>query len=252
MERDLDYWKSSRIRWVVAVLALLVCGSIAFRSLFPKDEPRNFLNNPPQSWSYLRGYAAGIGWAVADIRHKRAYILLAGLSGGCLDRETGLTIWSVGCVVDKGIDGIVDGYNRIIRTYVRWEGPPEYSRKRWEQMLFNLNDYFDTRARQEPPQPLVVDGLPVLASDGKTKVWLRSRRKSQPDDIVYDLAWEPDVVCLSWPVWPKEGALQYFPGPPGSDLLLLRGRMGRTKDTEVTAVFDMRFFSYLRTEERKI
>jgi hypothetical protein len=32
----------------------------------------------------------------------------------------------------------------------------------------------------------------------------------------------------------------YYPGPPGSDLLLLRGIAGRTKDV-LTMAFDMRY-----------
>lgn len=199
-----------------------------------------------------------MGWAAADIKDNRAYILLAGLPGACLDRETGLTIWSVGCVVDNGIDGLVDGYNRIIRLYVRWKGPPSYSRKQWEKILFGLNEYFDDRAKREPPQHLVADGPPVLAPDGRTRVWLKSRHKPKYDRVDYFLTWEPDVECLAWP-WPRHGVLEYYPGPPGSDLLLLRGVQAREKEvasvlvdreTEVTSVFDMRFYSILRSESK--
>ncbi len=241
-------YRIRRIRLWAPLLILFFSGLISIKFLFPRDESRKFLNTPPQGWSYLRGYCAGIRWAAADIRQDRAYILAAGLTGPALDRETGLTTWSVGCLVDNGIEGMAAGYNRIIRSYVRWKGPPSYSRKQWEKILFGLNRYFDDRAKREPPQRLVADGPPVLAPDGKTKIWLKSRHNPKYERVDYLLAWEPNIECLVWP-WPRNRTLEYYPGPVGSDVLLLRGGLARekdrptaviTQDTIVTVAFDMR------------
>lgn len=222
--------------------------------LFPKDPTRNFLKHNPEGWSYLRGYCAGMRWGKADLEENRALILGAGsVPGGAWDEETGLRTWSLDCTADHGMHGIADGYNRIVRLWVRLNGPPPFSRKRWESMLLHLSEYFDKRSQTNPPETFMVDGPPILASDGVTKVFLKSR----PQDK-YWITWETKIkspfwsplsnnypiVFSTWPLRPREGVLLYYPGPPGSDLLLLRGQAGRTKDV-MTAAFDMRYGFFL-------
>ena len=219
---------------------------LAFHFLFPKDPARNFLHHPPSGWSYLRGYCAGIGWAKADLKENRAFILVAGLPGAALDQETGLRNYGLDCVVDAGREGITEGYNQIVRSWIRVKGAPVYSRKKWEGILYNLTDYFDNNSRITSPVYFVVDGEPILGPDGLTKIFLKSRRRT--DDTKYLITWEPDIEYSTWPLMPKDDALQYYPGPPGSELIFLRGFHANTRE-EATAAFDFRYGFYLRYEE---
>jgi hypothetical protein len=235
-----------RLLWAGIVAIVLGSGFVASVYVFPKDPARTFLYHNPSDWSYIRGYCAGMGWAKADIDENRALIL-----GGSpiLDQETGLRAWGLDCTADRGMEGVADGYNRIVRLWVHLKGSPPYSRKQWERILFQLTEYFDNRSQTEPPERLVVDGAPILASDGTTKVFLRFR---QPDThlIAWDTKikspfWSPlpdngPFECSTWPLRPKEGVLLYYPGPPGSDLLFLRGLAGPTRDV-MTMAFDMRY-----------
>ena len=232
--------------WLGAAITIVTVGIFAAHYLFPKDPSRTFLNSAGNGWSYIRGYFAGMGWAKADIEENRALILGG---GALLDQETGLRAWALDCTADLGMAGVADGYNRIVRLWVHLKGPPSYSRKRWEDILFHLTEYFDKRAETEPPESFVVNGPPILASDGETKVFLRFR---QPNTylITWDAKlkspfWSPlqdngPFECSTSPLWPNEGVLLYYPGPPGSDLLFLRGRVRGTKDA-MTMAFDMRW-----------
>ncbi len=190
-----------------------------------------------------------MGWAKADLEENRALILGGGSPGGPLDQETGLRAWELDCCADPGMEGVADGYNRIVRLWVHLKGPPPYSRKRWESMLLHLSEYFNNRAKTEPPIPFIADGPPILASDGVTKVFLKIRGSDK-----YLITWEAGNTSRFWsplpnegpiefstsPLSAKNGVLLYFPGPPGSDLLLLRGRAGHSQK-EMTAAFDMRY-----------
>ena len=97
--------------WAAIVLAIIGAGIFAAHYLFPKDPDRAFLNRAQTGWSYIRGYFAGMGWAKADLEENRAYIL-----GGeaLLDKETGLRGRGLDCTVDRGMEGVADGYNRIV------------------------------------------------------------------------------------------------------------------------------------------
>lgn len=144
---------------------------------------------------------------------------------------------------------MADGYNRIVRLWVQLKGPPAYSRKQWEGILFHLTEHFSNKARTILPERFIVDGPPIIASDGVTKVFLKSRRHDR-----CLITWEAGTTSRFWsplpnkgpiefstsPLSPRDGALLYFPGPPGSDLLLLRGRAGNSQK-EMTAAFDMRY-----------
>jgi len=237
---------AKRRAWVAAAVTLVAVGIFAAHYLFPKDPDRTFLHRAQSGWSYTRGYFAGMGWARADIKENRALIL-----GGSdlLDQETGLRKWGLDCTADRGVDGVADGYNRIVRLWVHLKGSPPYSRKQWEGILFHLNEYFDKRAQTEPPEHLLVNGPPILASDGITKVFVKSLQHDAYlitwDTKIKSPFWSPlpdngPFGSSIWPLRPNEGVLLYYPGPPGSDLLLLRGRAGRTKDV-MTMAFDMRY-----------
>ena len=115
--------------------------------LVSEDPARHFLNHNVTGWGYTRGYFAGMGWAKTDLEEGRALILGPGSLGGPLDQGTGLYAWELDCVRDHGMDGVVDGYNRIVRLWVCLKGPPSYSRKRWKSMLFHLTEYFKKRVR---------------------------------------------------------------------------------------------------------
>ena len=240
MNRKLLFWLMIPI--TVAAMTLL-----AYHFLFPRDPARNFLHDPPTGWSYLRGYCAGIGWASADLKEDKAFILVAGLPGAALDRETGLRNYGLDCVVDAGREGITDGYNRVVRSWIRIKGTPAYSRKKWEGILYSLTDYFDNKSRNTSPESLVADGRPIIGPDGRTKLFLKSRRRT--GDTKYLITWAPDIEYSTWPLMPKDDALQYYPGPFGSDLLFLRGFHANTGE-EATAAFDLRYGFYLRYEER--
>jgi hypothetical protein len=200
------------------------------------------------------------GWAEADLEEDRALILGG---GPMLDQETGLRTWELDCTRDKGMDGVADRYNRIVRLWVRLKGPPSYSpRKRWEGILFHLTEYFDKKAMTEAPERFIADGPPIIASDGVTKVFLKSRQTDS--DLKYLITWntaikspfgsplppasESDPIEFSpWPLSTNEGLLLYYPGPSGSDLLLLRGLAGHSKK-QMTAAFDMRYGFLLKYE----
>jgi hypothetical protein len=238
-----------KLIWTAVAITIVSAGIFAAHYLFPKDPDRAFLNRAHTGWSYTRGYCAGMRWAKADIEEDRALILGGGSPGGPLDRETGLRTWELDCTADHGMDGVRDGYNRIVRLWVHLKGPPSYSRKRWESMLFHLGEYFNKRAQTEPPIPFIADGPPILAPDSETKVFLKARSRDK-----YLLTWEAGTTSRFWspfsrkgpiefstsPLSPRDGVLLYLPGPPGSDLLLLRGRAGNSQKV-MTAAFDMRY-----------
>ena len=238
------------------IIMSISVGIILILYLFPKDPDRNYLQDPPHGWSYIRGYCAGMGWAKADLEERKAFILTAGLPAAALDQETGLRIQGLDCVIDAGRKGIVEGYNRTVRHWIHQKGVPEYSRKRWESVLFHLTEYFDRRAQTDPPEEFMVNGPPILSSNNLTKVFLKSQQSDK-----YLLIWEAGVKnpfwspfsnigpieFSTWPMLAKQGLLLYYPGPPGSDLLLLRGQAGRTTG-EMTGAFDMRYGSWIRYE----
>jgi hypothetical protein len=176
--------------WAAVAITIVSVGIFAPHYLFPKDPDRTFLNRAQTGWSYVRGYFAGIGWAKADLEENRALIMGG---GPMLDQETGPRTWGLDCTVDRGMEGVADGYNRIVRLWVRLKGSPPYSRKQWEGILFHLTEYFDKRAQTEPPENFVVDGPPILASDGITKVSLKFRK---PD--TYLITWDTKIKSPFW------------------------------------------------------
>ena len=245
-----------RLLWAGAVLTIVGGGFVASFYVLPKDPARTFLYHNPSGWSYIRGYCAGMGWARADLEEDPALILGGGSLDGTLDQETGLRTWELDCTADRGMAGVADGYNRIVRLWVYLKGPPAYSRKQWESMLFHLTEHFNSRAQSIPPERFIVDGPPIIASDGVTKVFLKVRHSD-----IYLITWEAGNTSRFWsplpnkgpiefstsPLSPRDGVLLYFPGPLGSDLLLLRGQAGHSKK-EMTVAFDMRYGFFLRYE----
>lgn len=233
---------------IIIVLMFLVCVILAVNLyVFPSNA--SYRDCGPQTgWSYLRGYCIGMGFALKELNARRAVLVASGDSSYMLDKETGLNIWASGCCPDRGMDGYSAGFNWMIHQNIRWNGYPENSRKQWEDILFNLNAYFDERARTEEPVPMLVDGPPITAPDGKTLIYLKPRDHPYK---VYHFRWEPERWGPVWPISPIKDVIQYFPGPPGSDVLIFRGTYGRSKHLEITGAFDLRKGWWLKFDKER-
>jgi hypothetical protein len=203
--------------------------------------------------SVLLGVIAG----AEDLASHKAVRALVGANDKNLDRETGLTILSEGCVADQGMFAYADGYNRIVNLFIQLRGIPSNSRKPWDEILFRLNAYFDEREKTETPLKLIVDGKPVFTFDGKTRISLASIKRTDAMAWAYELRWgQQEYLLLT--IWPHaDGTIQCFPGPPESDFVLLRGGdasrflyPGIDRYT-VTIALDLRFGLVLE-EEAKI
>ena len=222
---------------IIIALIFLACVILAVNLyVFPGNAPYRECG-PETGWSYLRGYCVGVGFALKEINAGRAVLVAAGDNDPMLDRETGLNIWGSGCCPDRGMEGYSAGFNWMVHQYIRWNGYPENSRKQWEDILFNLNAYFDERARTEEPVPMLVDGPPIKASDGNTHISLKYRNYPYQK---FWIEWAPGKEAPAWPISPINGSIMCFPGPPLSDFFIIRGMYGRSKHLEITGAFDMR------------
>jgi len=92
-----------------------------------------------------------------------------------LDRETGLPIYGLGCVVDGELLGREEGYNARIKEHIAAHGPPASSFKKYERELFDLKAYFEERARTEEPIRLEEDGPEVRSPDESYGIRLAAR-----------------------------------------------------------------------------
>ena len=198
----------------------------------------------PIGFSYLRGYRLGAAQAKKDIEDSRAMIL--DLSDGpyeeSVDRRTGLNMWYMGDVTDRGTAGYVAGYNGTVYTFIEKNGIPSYSWKRWESIIFNAREYFDRRSAEH--QFLILrNGVEGPRSPYSNKaIMLRTNNTG-----IY-------FICLgsgfsscntAWPVSPQNGELKCVWGPDGSNLLFIRGNYCRTNNP-VIGVFE------ITTEIRKL
>jgi hypothetical protein len=232
---------------LILIVVLLGVSFLTAKYLFTSNISYRSLNTQT-GWSYLRGYCIGMAFAREELRSDTAVIIMTG-DNWLLDRETGLNIWSTGCCPDKGMEGYIRGYNLMVHRYIRRKGYPLNSRKKWEDVLFNLNSYFDKRAQSERPMRLSVNGPPIVAPDGKTLLYLKSR-KDFPG-FRYDMQWEPDRTCSLWPISPQNNCVECFLGPPGSDLILFRGVAEHQEEKDLTGAFDMRTGFWLQFDKER-
>jgi len=94
---------------------------------------------------------------------------------------------------------------------------------------------------------LQADGAAILSQERGIPITLKSYQSNSGTD--YLLTVGSDGVTTAWEVRPRNGRLQYFSGPSGSDIIVIRGQAGHT-DVESTGALDLRSGFWLRTEER--
>ena len=256
--------KKSRLFWAGCLIAVVGAGVLGCRILFPRNAPRWYLYDSRQSevelkgrfaWSYLRAYCLGVTAAAEDLARNKAVLVTIGHTDEKLDERTGLTILTQGSVADRGMFGYAAGYNRIVDVFIRLRGIPSNSRKPWEQILSNVNEYFDSRAKDDPPLQLVVDGKPVIMSDGRQVSFL-SHENPNHKVIYYDLKWGNEIYPLLTFYPHSDDTMQFYPGPPGSDFVVLRGGDGNQfvypgiERVTVTIALDLRFGMILGQAEK--
>ncbi len=224
--------KRKRFLLFAACLILIAGGGfVARRTFFPRNAPRWYLNSSEQELkarygrTYLRAYCLGATAAAEDLIANKAVFVTTGDISEHFDQETGLTMLSLGGDADKGMFGYAAGYNRIVGAFIRLRGIPSNSRKPWQQILSHLNEYYDSRAGSEPALQLALDAKPTRMPDGR-QVSFTSELNINHRVVWYNLKLG-DVLYPLLTFYPhSDGTMQLYSGPPGSDLLILRGGDG--------------------------
>jgi len=190
----------------------------------------------PTGFSYLRGYRLGLAQAKKDISDSKAVILDPNDSlEESVDRATGLLLWPMGDVTDRGTDGYVAGYNATIYAHIKKHGIPAYSWKRWEDIIFNAAAYFD-RDPNLKPDILRNGSTGITSPESDTLITLKTNAAGNVYLICFGL--DSNNCEMAWPVSPVNDELKCVWGPRGSNLLFIRGLYCRTK-TPVTGVLDV-------------
>jgi len=234
--------QSWRLWVVVVVIASLAMGGLKIY-LYPGAFGRNWT---PVGFSYLRGYRLGIAQAREDLANRQAVIMNAvDSSEELVDRATGLHLWSMGDMTDRGTNGYVAGYNDTVHANIRANGIPSYSWKKWEGIIFNAGDYFAKRSLREPPISLHVGGSSITNALSNSVITLRPNGSGT--GYLISVTANLDNWVTTWPVSPEDGELSCIWGPAGSDLLIVRGLYARSS-SPVTAVLDAHRGIWLRFE----
>ena len=126
----------------------------------------------PVGMTYLRGYRLGVMQARDDLGKQTAMVLELGDNGG-IDRSSGLRIWSMGDVWDRGTEGYIAGYNDVVKSHISRHGVPKYSWKQWEDIIFNAAAYFD-RDPNLRPEILRNGSAGITSPDSKSLVTLKT------------------------------------------------------------------------------
>lgn len=98
---------------------------------------------------YRRGYDEGVSQAEDEFANHKATIYVQGTDaiGEKLDEDTGLnSTWIAGCFQSDFILGRAEGHNERLEELIDLHGIPSYSRKKWEDVLFALSNYFSARS----------------------------------------------------------------------------------------------------------
>lgn len=213
-------WRFFRrpLAWVILIGVLVVLIAAVVALTFMPD-----LN-------YASGYRDGAAAARKDLAQGRAVNLFSGLPrwSEMLDWETGLPNQTTGCAIDPKIEGYVAGYRKTVSDYIAEHGLPPNSRKKWESILFDLQKYYEDRARDGSPEVLRLDGK-VVSPDGRTAVRLMIQPATPdiPDAYLVGTVQrgsQKSVEWSAWPLGPENQRLACFWGPDGGDFLILRGR----------------------------
>jgi hypothetical protein len=186
----------------------------------------------PIGFSYLRGDRLGISQAKKDIAESRAMILDPNDAAHeeFVDRRTGLRLWYMGDVTDRGTVGYVHGYNTTVDDYIARKGIPVYSWKEWEGIIFNARDYYDRQAKSQPPSSLR-KGIGSLKSPySNATITLQINNMG-----IYFICLDADFSNCNtpWPVSPQDEELKCVWGPEGSKLLFIKGNYCRTRNPAI-------------------
>jgi len=239
----------------VAVVALLVClATSALWLWYPFGDTWSAPSLP--MLGYMRAYDQGVAEARRDLAADRAVNLHYGLPewDERLDRATGLPNRTTGCLVDDRIKGYVRGYRATVSAHIAKHGLPANSRKPWEPILFDLLGYFSRRKAAGPPLTLVVDGDEAASPDGNcvVRAWIRKPTDDIPDAYLCGTIRSASGKETEWsgyPLSPENKSLEYFWGPSGSDVLVVRGYCSYGKEPGLlTGALDLRSGCWLRYE----
>jgi hypothetical protein len=230
----------------------LVCACLlAFPSLsFAQPAAEGLVATP--GGDYGAGYKAGAAEADKDLEEGVAAFYIYGTreSPEFLDRKTGLPCDVIaGCVVNNTILGRAAGYNDRINEYIVERGLPSNSFKRWEKELFDLQGYFEKRAKTAKPHRLTLGGPAAISPDGESAIWLVRKQSKERDGTMSDyLQFVVTVGAVDRkPFGAHDGAsnIEVFWGPNGSGFAVIRAQ--EEKLTVYTAV-DVKRGKSLRIE----
>jgi hypothetical protein len=194
--------------------------------------------------SYASGFSRGQAEARRDIKEGCMSIYQYGRRdlGDDLDRETGLPIVRIGgCRVDDSVEGRGDGYNQAIMAEIARSGPPSYSFKPWETILFDLPAFFDQRSAARESRRISPDGRAQSLPDG---VWslrlLKSSGLETPNaagECVLSLIRGPETRAVL--TCDASGEIELVSGPKGSRFVVVR------------SVVISRFYEYVAIDVRR-
>jgi hypothetical protein len=201
-------------------------------------------------YAYLEGYWIGHSDARNDIANGHANIIYVGEElDSKIDPETGLLLRSLGCIANSGTDGYLEGYNHTIQSWIKENGPPAYSWKPWEEIVFNLTSYFDRRSSQESPAILRIEGSGIKGPNSNSIITLKpnNTNKQYYRLCISGTSNNCDTV-VPFPL--ENGELKILFGPQGSNLVIVRGVSSRLKARMGTGAFDLKREKWLRSEYR--
>jgi hypothetical protein len=240
---------------LLVVVMLVGIAVAAFRAVSDAvgEVSEGFLYAFDSGNEYADGYRRGRMEAQAQLRRGGPTIYTFGLmhdSSEELDRLTGLPLEPIaGCLVDKGILGRAAGHNDWVIEYLKANGLPPTSPRRWPKEIFGLREFFALRTAAGDLRPLTPGGPGMESPDGRFTVRpVRADAFNQDGsrgDGLAIIAAEGGVNHPASDVFPGGGLPDFAWGPDGSGFGVVRCRVS---GQEFYIAVDLRTGEWLRTE----
>ena len=185
--------------------------------------------------SWWKDYRIGWGNAQTAIDSGDAYF--CGLTSGVshhvpnVDDSTGLPIrWTKRCWMLDSMKAFAKGHNERTELYIKCEGLPSYSKKRWTSIILSPKAFFDSTSRVQMPSILVSDSGSLLTPDSTFRVELKTEVVSWSDQPVTQLRITNELTKVRVEDYlfgvREHGKVTVVFGPTGSKLLFLKTQEG--------------------------
>lgn len=185
------------------------------------------------------------GWerAAADLEVGRAaHFRTGGLPADDypqrIDTALGLpVVGNFSCLVDKQTIDLARGYNDCIEKYVRTNGLPSNSRKKWNDLILHPKKFFKAMAKTNPPFDLrALQDTVQTQEDGYRVVFVPARRTL--------IIISPSATKEMFLLYEDPNSVKIVRGPEGSCLVVVKTDYDYS-DQGGWAVIDLAFGYYI-------